>query len=109
MEKIEATILGSAAGSTTQPQGLAYNVAAEEISDYSYLTAAEADIESYNFSNIHFIASPHFKGDMKAMVVNDHRMAFEDGKIDSVLQGKEDKPLTITKVKQFLELNQIGE
>ena len=34
---------------------------------------------------------------------------FEDGKIDSVLQGKEDKPLTITKVKQFLELSQIGE
>lgn len=82
MEKIEATILGSAAGSTTQPQGLAYNVSAETISDYSYLTAAEADIESYNFSNIHFIASPHFKGDMKAMVVNDHRMVFEDGKID---------------------------
>lgn len=82
MEKIESTILGSAAGSTTQPAGLAYNLAAEEISDYSYLTAAEADIESYNFSNIHFIASPHFKGDMKAMVVNDHRMAFEDGKID---------------------------
>ena len=82
MDKIESTILGSAAGSATQPQGLSYNLAAEEISDYSYLTAAEADIESYNFSNIHFIASPHFKGDMKAMVVNDHRMAFEDGKID---------------------------
>lgn len=82
MDKIESTILGSAAGSSTQPQGLSYNLAAEEISDYSYLTAAEADIESYNFSNIHFIASPHFKGDMKAMVVNDHRMAFEDGKID---------------------------
>ena len=34
---------------------------------------------------------------------------FDDGKIKSVLQGKEDKKLTITKVKQFLELNDIGE
>lgn len=34
---------------------------------------------------------------------------FEDGSIDSVLQGNEKKPLTITKVKQFLELSHIGE
>lgn len=81
-EKVEATALGTAAGSSTQFAGLAYNVAATDVSEYSYLTAAEADIESYNFSNISFIASPHFKGEMKSMVINDHRMAFEDGKID---------------------------
>lgn len=81
-EKVEATALGTAAGSSTQFAGLAYNVAAEDISDYSYLTAAEADIEAYNFSNINFIASPHFKAAMKDLVINDHRMAFEDGKID---------------------------
>ena len=34
---------------------------------------------------------------------------FEDGKVKSILQGTEKKPLTITKVKQFLELNEIGE
>jgi len=34
---------------------------------------------------------------------------FEDGKIKSILQGKEEKPLTITKVKQFLEINEVGE
>ncbi len=34
---------------------------------------------------------------------------FEDGKIKSILQGSENKKLTISKVKQFLELNEIGE
>ena len=34
---------------------------------------------------------------------------FVDGKAVSILQGTEGKPLTITKVKQFLELNDIGE
>lgn len=82
MDKIEATVLGSAAGSATQPAGLAYSAAATEISNYSYLTGVEADIESYNFSNIHFVASPHFKGAMKAMEINDHAMVFNDGKID---------------------------
>ena len=34
---------------------------------------------------------------------------FEDGKIKSILQGKENKEITITRVKQFLEMNEIGE
>lgn len=34
---------------------------------------------------------------------------FVDGKAVSILQGTETKSLTITKVKQFLELNDIGE
>ena len=34
---------------------------------------------------------------------------FEDGEVKSILQGNENKPLTITKLKHFLELNEIGE
>ena len=34
---------------------------------------------------------------------------FEDGKIKSILQGNKNKPLTISKVKSFFELNEIGE
>jgi HK97 family phage major capsid protein len=82
MEKIESTLLGSAAGSSTQPAGLAYNASATTISNYAALTGVEADIESYNYPNIHFVASPHFKGAMKAMEINDHGMIFNDGKID---------------------------
>lgn len=82
MEKIESTVLGSAAGSATQPAGLAYNASATTISNYAALTGVEADIESYNYSNINFIASPHFKGAMKAMEINDHGMVYNDGRID---------------------------
>lgn len=82
MDKIEATVLGDAAGSATQPAGLAYNASATTISNYAALTGVEADIESYNFANINFIASPHFKGAMKAMEINDHGMVYNDGKID---------------------------
>lgn len=82
MEKIESTVLGSAAGTSTQPAGLAYNVTATTISNYAALTGVEADIESYNYPNINFIASPHFKGAMKAMEINDHGMVYNDGRID---------------------------
>ncbi len=34
---------------------------------------------------------------------------FEDGKVKSLLQGTKDKKMTISKVKTFLELNDIGE
>ena len=34
---------------------------------------------------------------------------FQDGKAISILQGSSSKPLTVTKVKQFLEINDIGE
>ena len=34
---------------------------------------------------------------------------FEDGKVKSILQGKDGKTLSIEKVKQFIELNEIGE
>jgi len=34
---------------------------------------------------------------------------FEDGEVKSILQGNEKKALTITKLKHFLELNEIGE
>ena len=34
---------------------------------------------------------------------------FEDGQIKNILQGNKDNPLTISKTKQFIELNHIGE
>lgn len=34
---------------------------------------------------------------------------FEDNEVKYILQGKKDEPLTITKTKQFIDLNKIGE
>lgn len=83
-EKIESTILGSAAGSSTQPAGLAYNVAAETVSDYSYLTALEAELEEDNFKEISFIVSPKAKASFKSMIkgTNATGMVYEDGEVD---------------------------
>jgi HK97 family phage major capsid protein len=83
-EKIESTILGSAAGSATQPAGLAYNVAAETVSDYSYLTALEAELEEDNFKEISFIVSPKAKASFKSMIkgTNATGMVYEDGEVD---------------------------
>lgn len=36
-------------------------------------------------------------------------VTFEDGKIKYILQGNENNPLTISKTKQYIELNHIGE
>lgn len=83
-EKIEATILGSAAGTSTQPAGLAYNVAAEAISDYSYLTALEAGLEENQFNNISFVVSPKAKAAFKSMIkgTNATGMVYEGGEVD---------------------------
>ena len=34
---------------------------------------------------------------------------FEDGRIKAILQGTKEKPLTIVKAKQFLDINKVGE
>ena len=34
---------------------------------------------------------------------------FENGKICGILQGKSDKKITISRTKQFIEMNKIGE
>lgn len=36
-------------------------------------------------------------------------VTFEDGKVKYILQGNENEPLTISKTKQYIELNHIGE
>lgn len=36
-------------------------------------------------------------------------VTFEDGKVEYILQGNKDKPLTISKTKDYFELNNIGE
>jgi len=83
-EKIEATILGSAAGTSTQPAGLAYNVSPTVINDYSYLTNMEAGLEENQFNNISFVVSPKAKAAFKSMIkgTNATGMVYEGGEVD---------------------------
>lgn len=65
-----------------------------------------SDVNSLEFVN-DFNSSYSYKEDLTtnypAFVL------FEEGKIVKILQGNKEKPLTITRVKHFLELNEIGE
>jgi len=65
--KLEATILGSASGSATQPAGLLNGVVADTTDvNYAELVAMETALESANVSgNKVFIVSPSAKGKLK--------------------------------------------
>jgi hypothetical protein len=80
-------------------------IAQEELNDeIVYLNLSDLDQDEFvrNFNekyNYKIKLTTHYP----AFVV------FEDGKVVSVLQSSEDETLTTSKVKQFLELNNIGE
>ena len=65
--KLEATVLGSAAGSTNQPAGLLNGVTAKTTSvTYKDIVAMETELESANVSgNKVFVVSPSAKGELK--------------------------------------------
>lgn len=65
--KLEATILGDAAGSTTQPAGLLNGVTADTAATtYADIVGMEADLEEKNVrGDIKFIVSPSAKADLK--------------------------------------------
>ena len=69
-----------------------------------YLNLTDLDQEEFvsEFNNT-YTYKTEITGDYPAFVL------FEDGKIKSILQSSKDKSLSIDKVKQFLELNDIGE
>ena len=66
--KLEATILGGAAGSTTQPAGMFYGATPTLIENFAGLTALEAGVETANvYGEMKYIMSPAAKGDFRAM------------------------------------------
>lgn len=83
-EKIESTILGYVAGSSTQPAGLAYNVAAVGVADYGDLTDLEAGLEENLYNNINFVVSPKAKAAFKSMIkgTNATGMVYDGGEVD---------------------------
>lgn len=65
--KLEATVLGDEAGSTTKPKGLLNGVTADTAAiTYKNVVAMEAELESKNVGgDIKFIVSPSAKADLK--------------------------------------------
>ena len=86
-QKIESTVLSYNAGTATQPAGLAYNVAATTVENYSYLCNMEADLEEDNvYGDMHYVLSPKAKAAFRSMIkgTNATGMVMEGGEVDGI-------------------------
>lgn len=82
--KLEETLLGDAAGSSTQPAGLFYGLTAETVNDYAALNEVVADLEEENYKNVAFVLSPAAKAAFKSMIkgTNNTGMVYDGGEVD---------------------------
>lgn len=86
-DKLEATILGYAAGSATQPAGVFYGATVTSITTYSDLCDFEASVEENNvYGNMHYVLTPKSKAGLKGMIkgTNNTGMVYEAGEVDGV-------------------------
>ena len=84
-DKLEATILGNAAGTTTQPAGLFYNVTPSNIAAFADITALEANVESANvYGDCKYVMAPSTKAALRSMIkgTNGTGMVYENNAVD---------------------------
>ena len=86
-DKLEATILGSAAGDETKPAGIFYQATGAtltEISTFAGLTDLEGDVEAANFEGGKYIISPKAKAVLRNMPksAKSTQLVMEGGQID---------------------------
>lgn len=82
--KLEATILGSVAGSATQPAGLFVGTP-ETVSNFAGLCDVEATMEEANvYGDLKYIISPKAKAALRTMVKGDSltSMVYTNGEVD---------------------------
>lgn len=81
--KLEATILGSVAGSATQPGGL-FVGELESVSSFAGLCDIESDVEGANvYGDMKYIVSPKAKAALRNMVKGDSTtMVYANGEVD---------------------------
>lgn len=86
-DKLEATIFGSAQGSTTQPAGLFYGADLEDATSFDKICALEADVEEANvYGEMKYLLSPGAKADLRSMPKSsgNSQFVFEGGEVDGV-------------------------
>lgn len=86
-QKLEATILGDAAGSTSKPAGLFYSATKNNIADFGDIADLEATVEAAKIEgNCKYIVSPKAKAALRATIkgTNATGMVFENNAIDGV-------------------------
>lgn len=83
--KLEATILGDAAGTTTQPAGIFNGATVETIADFEDITELEAGVEEANvYGDLKYVISPKAKAALRNMArsADNTRLVMEGGEID---------------------------
>lgn len=83
--KLESTILGSAAGSATQPAGIFNLVAPTAVANFADVCDKEADLEDANvYGNMTYVMSPKAKSALRGMIkgTNGTGMVYENGEVD---------------------------
>ena len=83
--KLESTILGNAAGSTTQPAGIFYGNTPTSVSDFGDVCDVEAAIEEANvLGELKYIVSPKTKAVLRGMIkgTNGTGMVYEGDAVD---------------------------
>lgn len=86
-DKIEATVLGYAAGSATQPAGMFYDATLTDITTYGDLCDFEADVEENNvYGAMHYVITPKAKAYLKGLIkgTNNSTMTYVDGEVDGI-------------------------
>lgn len=83
--KLESTILGTVAGSTTQPAGIFYGKTATTVEDFGDVCDVEAGIEEANITGeLKYIVSPKAKAVLRGMIkgTNGTGMVYENESVD---------------------------
>jgi HK97 family phage major capsid protein/HK97 family phage prohead protease len=83
--KLESTILGSAAGTTTQPAGIFYGNTPATVADFGDVCDVEAGIEEANvIGELKYIVSPKTKAVLRGMIKgqNGTGMVYENDSVD---------------------------
>jgi HK97 family phage major capsid protein len=83
--KLEETLLGTAAGTTTQPAGIFNTITPTTVSDYADIVDLEAEVEDANVMNeCVYVMSNKAKAALRSMIkgTNATGMVFEGGEVD---------------------------
>lgn len=83
-QKLEGTILGDAAGTSTKPAGIFYG-SSDTVTDFAGICEMEAELEEAKFvGEKHYILSPSAKAALRSMIkgTNGTGMVFENGEVD---------------------------
>lgn len=86
-DKLEATIFGSAAASTTQPGGMFNGKTLADGSDFAKVCAIEAGVEDANvYGDMKYLLSTGAKADLRAMAKSSKntQLVYEGGAVDGV-------------------------